>query len=229
MAYTARTVIRNSGEVGGDRFWEYRPDSHNKVMVERGAKLDPKGIKRGSQMFGGDFGYFEPITGMFTLLQAWKVIEVTGTTSFKLYKDEFTHNLKALGDVILAIAPSLATGTKTAATVTGVQFTAANIKDGGTYYEITGTIEGITVGNVIVMADATDASANVLVPKVNAIMSDGYYCEDVITDDYVANKGEEEVRFSLYYKISLLQIAKVIPPYVLQLNSYINNTHVFNL
>jgi len=229
MSNTARTIIRKSGEVGGDRFWEYRPDSHNKVVVERGAKLNPLGIKQGSQLFGGDFGYFEASTGMFTLLQAWKVIEVTGTTSFKVEKNEFTHNLKVLGDVILAIAPSLAAGTKTAATVTGVQFTSANIIDGGTYYQITGTIAGIAVGNVIVMADAVGAGANVLVPKVNAILGDGYYCENVITDDYVANKGQAEVTFMLYYKISLLQVAKIIPPYVLQLNTYINNTHVFNL
>ena len=228
-----RTVFRESGMVGGDRFWEFKGDSHNKVQAERGARIHPLGLKQGSQLFGGDFGYFDTTNGAdkgtFKALQAWKVTAVNGTTSFRLYKDDFTHDLKVLGDVILAIAPSLTAGTKTAATVTGVQFTAANITEGDDYYELTGTITGIAVGSIIVMADATGAGANVLVPNVNAVLSEPIYFERTPTLDYVADKGYKEIRHNVYYKIGILQAAKVIPPYVLQLNTYINNTHVFSL
>jgi len=228
-----RTVYRFDGKFGGDKFWEFTGASNNKVQVERGAKINPKGLKQGSQLFGGDFGYFDTTNGaekgLFTVLQAWKVESVNGTTSFRLYKDDFTHNLKVLGDVILAIAPSLADGIKQADLVTGVKFTRDRIIDGGNYYEIQGTIDGISTDSIIVMAEDEGEDVNVLVPKVNAVLSEPVYFHKTPTDDYVRDEHGMEKRLALYYKIGILQASKVIPPYVLELNTYINNTHVFSL
>lgn len=216
--YAGGVLVQASGKVGGSRhvFLEFLTSGKNVLVKDPISYVIANPFKGFAKLYAGDLLQCDPATKKAYILKVYKVnaAVAAAATEVQIVRDGYTHR-PFVGDVLM-VAPSEASGTGTAVTVTAV-----TKSDGYWTVTLSAALGALEKGAILVEGDVAGDSAKPVVTKPNRFTATDLDFAYSPVEDEDTNEGARYL-YTPYYPTELAAMWKEkmspMPAYIESLN-----------